>query len=341
MPHIPGHERGAMGAGLVNRAADAAVRVLPNQQPLGNAGLPNVAAAADAAAGLPPIVPAAPPGGGRAERFPWLDRLIGIDDLRIGEVPSAELELNLAQRYGEGGSIDRRLEGLDVNIAGLREIGTTEGEIAAREVALQRLRGGGLGAGALRGQLAAAQEAALRQQSEQFAQRGLGGGVPAVAMMRAQQGGAIQAAGTEAAFRENLQRSALQDINAMNQEIGNRRLAAQDLLQNYLGSWELPPVDLSGIAIRPEDAGLQVGGPLEYQGARMQGDDQQVAGQPAQPNWADLAREDQGRPAPDMVDGVVADENHPFIGCRRRRMGANLYWDCPEGQANAGVHEIG
>ena len=290
MPHIQGHERGE----LVNRAADAAVRVLPNQQPLGNAGLPNVAAPADAADGRPPILPVDPPGGGRGERFEWLERLFGIDDLRIGEVPMAELNLNLAERYGPGGSRERREEGLGVLQDALNNIGSSEGEIAAKEVALQRLRGGGLGAGALRGQLAASQEAALRQQAEQFAQRGLGGGVPGVAMMRAQQGGAIQAAGTEAAFRENLQRSALQDINAM-----------------------------------------------EYQGPRMQGDDQQVAGQPAQPNWADLAREDQGRVAPDMVDGRVADENHPFIGCRRRRQGGILFWDCPEGQANAGVHEIG
>ena len=203
MPHIAGHERQAIDPGLVNRSPDAAVRVLPGQQPLGNANLPNVAAAQDAA-GLPPIVPDAPPGGGRGERFPWLERLVGIDDLRIGEVPMAELELNLAQRYGEGGSIDRRLEGLDAIQVVANQVGNTEGEIAAREVALQRLRGGGLGAGALRGQLAASQESALRQQAEQFAQRGLGGGVPAVAMMQAQRMGAIGAAGTE-----------IQDINAV------------------------------------------------------------------------------------------------------------------------------
>ena len=330
---MPRHDRGAMDGGLVNRAADAAVRVLPNQQPLGNANLPNVAVAQDAAAGLPPIVPAAPPGGPRDVRFPWLEKLIGIGDLRTGEVPSAELELNLAERYGPGGSRERREEGLGVLQDALNNIGSSEGEIAAREVALQRLRGGGLGAGALRGQLAASQEAALRQQAEQFAQRGLGGGVPGVAMMRAQQGGAIQAAGTEAAFRENLQRSALQDINAMNQEIGNRRLAATDLLQNYLGSWEFTPVDLSGIAIVPEDANTQVGGNLTYQGPRMGGE----AG-------PDTPVQDFGDPNAWELDdsgwGRVVPDGHEFAGCswQAANMGGPAQFVCPAGHPQHGRH---
>lgn len=333
MPHIPGHERGAMGAGLVNRAAEDAVRVLPNQQPLGNANLPNVAAAQDAAAGLPPIVPDAPPGGPRHVRFPWLEKLIGIGDLRIGEVPMAELNLNLAERYGPGGSRERREEGLGVLQDALNNIGSSEGEIAAREVALQRLRGGGLGAGALRGQLAASQEAALRQQAEQFAQRGLGGGVPGVAMMRAQQGGAIQAAGTEAAFRENLQRSALQDINAMNQEIGNRRLAATDLLQNYLGSWEFPPNEFSGLGIKPEDANTPAGGNLAYQGPRMGGE----AG-------PDTPVQDFGDPNAWELDdsgwGRVVPDGHEFAGCswQAANIGGPAQFACPAGHPRHGRH---
>ena len=58
----------------------------------------------------------------------------------------------------------------------------------------------------------------------------------------------------------------------MTQEIGNRRLAAQDLLQNYLGSWEFPPNDLSGLGIKPEDANVPAGGNLAYQGPRMGGE---------------------------------------------------------------------
>ena len=75
----------------------------------------------------------------------------------------------------------------------------------------------------MRGQLAQEQEANLRALSEQFAQRGLGGGAPAVGMAEAAQRGRIGAASAEAAFRENLQRSALQDIQAMNQELVPKR----------------------------------------------------------------------------------------------------------------------
>ena len=282
MPHIPGS---------------------PNQGHEGPFPLVDVGEGIDL--GAPP----APPAGGRAERFPALQQELGIGDLRVGEVPLAEAELNLRRRQD---AEKRRGQGLDALQGALNEIGTTEGEIAAREVALERLRGGGLGAGALRGQLAASQESALRAMSDQFAQRGVGGGVPAVAMMQAQRAGSIGAAGTEAAFRENLQRSALQDIEGMNQAIGNRRLAAQDLLQRYLGEWELPPMDFSGMAIVPEDRTQLVGGSLPGQPAPGEID-------PNDPNW-DLP-----------LDNGVAPDGHPMAGCRIVSGGQQIggtQWDC-------------
>ena len=276
----------------------------------------------DVGEGIDLGAPPAPPAGGRAERFPALQQELGIGDLRVGEVPLAEAELNLRRRQD---AERRRGQGLDALQGALNEIGTTEGEFAAREVALQRLRGGGLGAGALRGQLAASQESALRAMSDQFAQRGVGGGVPAVAMMQAQRAGSIGAAGTEAAFRENLQRSALQDIQAMNQEVGQRRLAAQDLLQRYLGEYELPPVDFSGMVIKPEDAMLGVGGILPEQG--VQGEGPVV---PARdPNtWEQGGNLNMGRVPPD---------GHEFAGCVYYPGNINdpPRYVCPEGNFRA------
>ena len=313
MPHIAGHERGRLDPGLVRSADDAvaAQRGLPPPVPA-----PQLAPAPDLLA-----TPAAPPSGGRASMFPTLHQEFGIGGLQVGQVPMAETEFNLRRRLD---AERRRGEGLGVLQDSLNQIGTSEGEIAAREVALQRLRGGGLGAGAMRGQLAQEQEANLRALSEQFAQRGLGGGVPAVGMAEAAQRGRIGAASAEAAFKENLQRSALQDIQAMNQELGNRRLAATDLLQRYLGEWELPPVDLSALAIVPEDATSPVGGYLRDQ-PPLGG----VAGDVAAlPNPQDESTWEDG----------IAPEGHAFSGCRRVRVSlGSSVWRCPDGDPRNGA----
>ena len=276
----------------------------------------------DVGEGIDLGAPPAPPAGGRAERFPALQQELGIGDLRVGEVPLAEAELNLRRRQD---AERRRGQGLGALQGALNEIGTTEGEIAAREVALERLRGGGRGAGALRGQLAASQESALRAMSDQFAQRGVGGGVPALGLAQAQRTGAIQAAGTEAAFRENLQRSALQDIEGMNQAIGQRRLAAQDLLQRYLGEWELPPMDFSGMAIVPEDRTQLVGGSL-----------------PGQPGAGDGEAVDFGEPntweqGGNLNMGRVPPDGHEFAGCVYYPGNINdpPRYVCPEGNFRA------
>jgi len=311
MPHIAGHERGRLDPGLVRSADDAvaAQRGLPPVVPA-----PQLAPAPD-----PLATPAAAPGGPRDVRFPTLQQEFGIGDAQVGQVPMMETEFNLRRRLD---AESRRLQGLDVGIAGLREIGTTESEIAAKEVALQRLRGGGLGAGAMRGQLAQEQEANLRALSEQFAQRGLGGGVPAVGMAEAAQRGRIGAASAEAAFKENLQRSALQDIQAMNQELGNRRLAATDLLQRYLGEWELPPFDLSALAIVPEDATSRVGGTLT-----------------GQESFAIPAAEAANVIPAAVRPGDVAPEGNPYAGCTWYGTGAYgsaQGWRCPAGHAQGG-----
>ena len=96
----------------------------------------------------------------------------------------------------------------------------------------------------------------------------------------------------------------------MNQEVGNRRLAAQDLLQNYLGSWELPPVDLAGLAIQPEDALLPVGGMLPGQEAvvDMEGNPIPVPGGPGDPNIPSTWRGN-------ASSGYIVPEGHQMAGC--------------------------
>ena len=91
----------------------------------------------------------------------------------------------------------------------------------------------------------------------------------------------------------------------MNQEVGQRRLAAQDLLQRYLGEYELPPVDFSGMVIKPEDAMLGVGGILPEQGVQGEGPVVPARDVGDRETWEDLG------------DGELrVPEGHEFAGCR-------------------------
>ena len=132
----------------------------------------------------------------------------------------------------------------------------------------------------------------------------------------------------------------------MNQELGNRRLAAADLLQNYLGQWELPPIDLAGLAIKPEDAQLPVGDILPGQPAGG------AAGEDGAPPLAGggfgvpVGRaEAPGGGDPNDPRTWHADENgmhvpegHPYAGCTLSSTGVahgmggvSYHWNCPEG----------
>lgn len=132
----------------------------------------------------------------------------------------------------------------------------------------------------------------------------------------------------------------------MNQEVGQRRLAAQDLLQNYLGTWELEPVDFAGIAVEPPDFAKPVGGdlvqvprvdepePVEGWGGVVGG-----PGDPRDPRtWADHPTAGQ-RGVPEGARVVPA--NHIYEGCYmiQSQDGTQIF-TCPSNHATPGRHEL-
>ena len=192
--------------------------------------------------------------------------------LRASDVPLFEAGLNFQQTAR---ATEDRATGIGRLEDARSNIGISPESVLARELAVQRARGDGpLGGGAieqsrsdLRQQSAVGHQDAQRGLAEQFAQRGIGGGVPAYQAAAMEQAYGVNAAGQLAQFdlqaaqlQETAQRQAFSDLNALAMEEEMRRTALDQLIASQYLNTEYQGMDLSGLLGLVPNGDLAVGG---------------------------------------------------------------------------------
>lgn len=191
--------------------------------------------------------------------------------LRRGDIPLLETGLNFENRQN---ALRDRQQGMQRLEDSRSAIGSSPESILARQIAVSRARGEGPLSqgvidnqrGALRSAGALAGEAQQRELAMQLAQRGLGGGVPAVQQAALQQQLATDIGGRLASFDlesaqllDTAQRQAAYDLQTIADQEELRRIAIDQLIAEAFFNTDRSPIDLSGLLGSPPGTQAPIG----------------------------------------------------------------------------------